>query len=109
IQDDQVVESIIRDKKRELFLGPIQTLTEESFAPTLAGFNYTVVLFYASYPWPQNFQPLASSEFQGNVRCLRRYRRAAREDLFSDADRKPAKAVRKAGNGQRERKKIGKT
>ncbi|XP_078240301.1 thioredoxin domain-containing protein 16 [Pogona vitticeps] len=49
IQDDQVVESVIRDQKRELFLGRIQTLTGESFDLTLADASYTLVLFYASW------------------------------------------------------------
>ncbi|XP_061468523.1 thioredoxin domain-containing protein 16 isoform X2 [Rhineura floridana] len=49
IQDDQVVESVVRDRKHELPLEHIQTLTEESFAPALAETNATVVLFYASW------------------------------------------------------------
>ncbi|XP_053132716.1 thioredoxin domain-containing protein 16 isoform X2 [Hemicordylus capensis] len=48
-QDDQVVESVIRDRKRELPLEHIQTLSEESFRPALAKANHTVVLFYASW------------------------------------------------------------
>ncbi|KAL8168676.1 UNVERIFIED_CONTAM: hypothetical protein K2H54_010631 [Gekko kuhli] len=49
IQDDQVVESIVRDRKHELPLGRIQTLTEDSFSPALAASDYTVLLFYASW------------------------------------------------------------
>ncbi|XP_028579869.2 thioredoxin domain-containing protein 16 isoform X2 [Podarcis muralis] len=49
IQDDEVVESVIRDRKRELPLEHIQTLTEDSFAPALAKTNSTAVLFYASW------------------------------------------------------------
>uniref|UniRef100_A0A8D0BK13 Thioredoxin domain containing 16 n=1 Tax=Salvator merianae TaxID=96440 RepID=A0A8D0BK13_SALMN len=49
IQDDQVVESVIRDRKHELSLEDIQMLTEDSFAPALAMASYAVVLFYASW------------------------------------------------------------
>ncbi|XP_042335797.1 thioredoxin domain-containing protein 16 [Sceloporus undulatus] len=49
IQDDQVVESIIRDRKHELSLENIRTLTEESFGSALTEANHTVVLFYASW------------------------------------------------------------
>ncbi|XP_054827037.1 thioredoxin domain-containing protein 16 [Eublepharis macularius] len=49
IQDDEVVESIIRDRKHELPLQHIQTLTEESFGPALANSGSVVVLFYASW------------------------------------------------------------
>ncbi|XP_060118830.1 thioredoxin domain-containing protein 16 [Heteronotia binoei] len=49
IQDDQVVESVVRDRKHELPLGHIQTLTESSFSPTLAASDYLVLLFYASW------------------------------------------------------------
>ncbi|KAH0620235.1 hypothetical protein JD844_020302 [Phrynosoma platyrhinos] len=49
IQDDQVVESIIRDRKHELSLENIRTLTEESFGSALSEANHTVVLFYASW------------------------------------------------------------
>ncbi|XP_015276838.1 PREDICTED: thioredoxin domain-containing protein 16 [Gekko japonicus] len=49
IQDDQVVESIVRDRKHELPLGHIQTLTEDSFIPALAASDCMVLLFYASW------------------------------------------------------------
>lgn len=48
IQDDQVVEAISRDKKRELPLEQILVLTEETFHSTLLDSARTVVLFYAS-------------------------------------------------------------
>ncbi|XP_077180173.1 thioredoxin domain-containing protein 16 [Paroedura picta] len=49
IQDDQVVESIVRDRKHELPLGRIQTLTEESFSSALAASDWMLLLFYASW------------------------------------------------------------
>ncbi|KAF7251506.1 Thioredoxin domain-containing protein 16 [Varanus komodoensis] len=49
IQDDQVVESVVRDRKRELPLGGVRTLTEDSFGPALAEAGHMVVLFYASW------------------------------------------------------------
>ncbi|XP_032092453.1 thioredoxin domain-containing protein 16 isoform X2 [Thamnophis elegans] len=49
IQDDEVVESAVRDRKRELLLKHIHTLTEESFLSILAETNHTAVLFYASW------------------------------------------------------------
>lgn len=48
IQDDQVVESVIKDRKQNLPLDLIQTLTEESFSPFLAKAGRIMVLFYAS-------------------------------------------------------------
>lgn len=55
IQDDQVVEAVSRDKKRELPLEQILALTEETFHAALLGTARTVVLFYASCEyeiWP---------------------------------------------------------
>ncbi|NXG51325.1 TXD16 protein, partial [Psilopogon haemacephalus] len=49
IQDDQVVEAITRDKKRELPLEKIRVLTEENFYSALLETTRTVVLFYASW------------------------------------------------------------
>ncbi|XP_048340638.1 thioredoxin domain-containing protein 16-like [Sphaerodactylus townsendi] len=49
IQDDEVVESVVRDRKHELSLEHIQTLTEESFSAALANSDFMVVLFYASW------------------------------------------------------------
>ncbi|NWU99263.1 TXD16 protein, partial [Upupa epops] len=49
IQDDQVVEAISRDKKRELPLEQILALTEETFHSALQESTRTVVLFYASW------------------------------------------------------------
>nr|XP_056707115.1 thioredoxin domain-containing protein 16 [Euleptes europaea] len=49
IQDDEVVESIVRDRRHELPLEHILTLTEESFSPTLANSDSVAVLFYASW------------------------------------------------------------
>ncbi|XP_063146600.1 thioredoxin domain-containing protein 16 isoform X2 [Candoia aspera] len=49
IQDDEVVESVVRDRKRELPLEHVHTLTEESFLSILAETNRTAVLFYASW------------------------------------------------------------
>ncbi|XP_054017633.1 thioredoxin domain-containing protein 16 [Dryobates pubescens] len=49
IQDDQVVEAVSRDKKRELPLEKIQVLTEENFSSALLETTRTVVLFYASW------------------------------------------------------------
>uniref|UniRef100_A0A2D4I9B9 Uncharacterized protein n=1 Tax=Micrurus lemniscatus lemniscatus TaxID=129467 RepID=A0A2D4I9B9_MICLE len=49
IQDDEVVESLVRDRKRELPLEHIHTLTEESFLSILGENNHTAVLFYASW------------------------------------------------------------
>uniref|UniRef100_A0A8C0AY11 Thioredoxin domain containing 16 n=1 Tax=Buteo japonicus TaxID=224669 RepID=A0A8C0AY11_9AVES len=49
IQDDQVVEAVSRDKKRELPLEQIRALTEETFHPALLETARTVVLFYASW------------------------------------------------------------
>ncbi|XP_026526613.1 thioredoxin domain-containing protein 16 [Notechis scutatus] len=49
IQDDEVVESVVRDRKRELPWEHIHTLTEESFLSILADTNHTAVLFYASW------------------------------------------------------------
>ncbi|XP_071601259.1 thioredoxin domain-containing protein 16 isoform X2 [Heliangelus exortis] len=49
IQDDQVVEAVARDKKRELPLEQILALEEETFHPTLLETARTVVLFYASW------------------------------------------------------------
>ncbi|NXK92404.1 TXD16 protein, partial [Formicarius rufipectus] len=49
IQDDQVVEAISRDKKRELPLEQVLVLTEETFHSSLSGSPRTVVLFYASW------------------------------------------------------------
>ncbi|XP_010162724.1 thioredoxin domain-containing protein 16, partial [Antrostomus carolinensis] len=48
IQDDQVVEAVSRDKKRELPLEQILVLTEETFHSALLETARTVVLFYAS-------------------------------------------------------------
>lgn len=48
IQDDEVVESVVRDRKRELPLERIHTLAEDSFLSFLAETNHTAVLFYAS-------------------------------------------------------------
>ncbi|KAM9289965.1 LOW QUALITY PROTEIN: thioredoxin domain-containing protein 16 [Cariama cristata] len=48
IQDDQVVEAVSRDKKRELPLEQILVLTEE-FYSALSENAQTVVLFYASW------------------------------------------------------------
>lgn len=55
IQDDQVVEAVSRDKKRELPLEQILILTEETFHSALLETDRTVVLFYASCEyemWP---------------------------------------------------------
>ncbi|NWY67409.1 TXD16 protein, partial [Erithacus rubecula] len=49
IQDDQVVEAVARDKKRELPLEQILVLTEENFHSSLSEAARTVVLFYASW------------------------------------------------------------
>ncbi|XP_042724185.1 thioredoxin domain-containing protein 16 isoform X1 [Lagopus leucura] len=49
IQDDQVVEAVSRDKKRELPLDQILTLTEETFHSAMVEAAQTVVLFYASW------------------------------------------------------------
>ncbi|XP_037994942.1 thioredoxin domain-containing protein 16 isoform X3 [Motacilla alba alba] len=49
IQDDQVVEAVSRDKKRELPLEQILVLTEENFHSSLSEAARTVVLFYASW------------------------------------------------------------
>ncbi|KAK4821873.1 hypothetical protein QYF61_004350 [Mycteria americana] len=49
IQDDQVVEAVARDKKRELPLEQILVLTEETFHSALLETARTVVLFYASW------------------------------------------------------------
>ncbi|XP_014792294.1 PREDICTED: thioredoxin domain-containing protein 16 [Calidris pugnax] len=49
IQDDQVVEAVSRDKKRELPLEQILVLTEETFHSALLEAARTVVLFYASW------------------------------------------------------------
>ncbi|KAF1520580.1 Thioredoxin domain-containing protein 16, partial [Eudyptes sclateri] len=49
IQDDQVVEAVSRDKKRELPLEQILVLTEETFHSALLETARTVVLFYASW------------------------------------------------------------
>lgn len=48
VQDDQVVEAVSRDKKRELPLDQILTLTEETFHSAMLEAAQTVVLFYAS-------------------------------------------------------------
>lgn len=48
IQDDQVVEAVSRDKKRELPLEQILALTEETFHSALLETARTVVMFYAS-------------------------------------------------------------
>ncbi|NWV03103.1 TXD16 protein, partial [Ptilonorhynchus violaceus] len=49
IQDDQVVEAVSRDKKRELPLEQILVLTEENFHSSLSEAAEAVVLFYASW------------------------------------------------------------
>ncbi|OXB72824.1 UNVERIFIED_CONTAM: hypothetical protein H355_011348, partial [Colinus virginianus] len=49
MQDDQVVEAVSRDKKRELPLDQILTLTEETFHSAMVKAAQTVVLFYASW------------------------------------------------------------
>ncbi|NXK38384.1 TXD16 protein, partial [Piprites chloris] len=49
IQDDQVVEAVSRDKKRELPLEHVLVLTEETFRSSLSEAARTVVLFYASW------------------------------------------------------------
>ncbi|XP_074765059.1 thioredoxin domain-containing protein 16 isoform X2 [Athene noctua] len=49
IQDDQVVEAVSRDKKRELPLEQIIVLTEETFHSALMETARMVVLFYASW------------------------------------------------------------
>ncbi|XP_066854729.1 thioredoxin domain-containing protein 16 isoform X3 [Anser cygnoides] len=49
VQDDQVVEAVSRDKKRELPLEQILTLTEETFHSAMLKAAQTVVLFYASW------------------------------------------------------------
>ncbi|NWQ66112.1 TXD16 protein, partial [Neopipo cinnamomea] len=49
VQDDQVVEAVSRDKKRELPLEQVLVLTEETFHPSLSEAARTVVLFYASW------------------------------------------------------------
>ncbi|XP_067151274.1 thioredoxin domain-containing protein 16 isoform X3 [Apteryx mantelli] len=48
IQDDQVVEAVSRDRKRELPLEQILTLTEETFHSAMLEAARMVVLFYAS-------------------------------------------------------------
>ncbi|XP_021256701.1 thioredoxin domain-containing protein 16 isoform X3 [Numida meleagris] len=49
VQDDQVVEAVSRDKKRELPLDQILTLTEDTFHSAMLEAAQTVVLFYASW------------------------------------------------------------
>ncbi|XP_014456788.2 thioredoxin domain-containing protein 16 isoform X1 [Alligator mississippiensis] len=49
VQDDQVVEAIHRDRKRELPLDLIRTLTEETFHGALTETGHTAVLFYTSW------------------------------------------------------------
>ncbi|NWT04610.1 TXD16 protein, partial [Mionectes macconnelli] len=49
IQDDQVVEAVSRDKKRELPLEQVLVLTEETFRSSVSEAARTVVLFYASW------------------------------------------------------------
>uniref|UniRef100_A0A8B9PBM1 Thioredoxin domain containing 16 n=1 Tax=Apteryx owenii TaxID=8824 RepID=A0A8B9PBM1_APTOW len=48
-QDDQVVEAVSRDRKRELPLEQILTLTEETFHSAMLEAARLVVLFYASW------------------------------------------------------------
>uniref|UniRef100_A0A8D0L514 Thioredoxin domain containing 16 n=1 Tax=Sphenodon punctatus TaxID=8508 RepID=A0A8D0L514_SPHPU len=48
VQDDQVVESVYRDRKRELPLELVRVLTEETFNAALTETDHTVVLFYAT-------------------------------------------------------------
>ncbi|XP_062433721.1 thioredoxin domain-containing protein 16 [Rhea pennata] len=49
IQDDQVVEAVSRDRKQELPLEQILTLTEETFHTTMLEAARVVVMFYASW------------------------------------------------------------
>uniref|UniRef100_A0A8C3IC32 Thioredoxin domain containing 16 n=1 Tax=Chrysemys picta bellii TaxID=8478 RepID=A0A8C3IC32_CHRPI len=49
VQDDQVMEAVYRDRKRELPLELIPTLTEETFNAALTETAHMVVLFYASW------------------------------------------------------------
>ncbi|XP_042697306.2 thioredoxin domain-containing protein 16 isoform X2 [Chrysemys picta bellii] len=49
VQDDQVMEAVYRDRKRELPLELIPTLTEETFNAALMETAHMVVLFYASW------------------------------------------------------------
>ncbi|XP_068803643.1 thioredoxin domain-containing protein 16 isoform X2 [Struthio camelus] len=49
IQDDQVMEAVSRDRKQELPLEQILTLTEETFHSAMVEAAQMVVLFYASW------------------------------------------------------------
>nr|XP_014425604.1 thioredoxin domain-containing protein 16 [Pelodiscus sinensis] len=49
IQDDPVMEAVYRDRKWELPLDLIRTLTEETFDAALMASAHTAVLFYASW------------------------------------------------------------
>ncbi|NXA35639.1 TXD16 protein, partial [Eudromia elegans] len=49
VQDDQVVEAVSRDRKEELPLEQILTLTEETFPSATLEAAHVVVLFYASW------------------------------------------------------------
>uniref|UniRef100_A0A8C9ETD0 Thioredoxin domain containing 16 n=1 Tax=Pavo cristatus TaxID=9049 RepID=A0A8C9ETD0_PAVCR len=57
MQDDQVVEAVSRDKKRELPLDQILTLTEETFHSAMLEAAQTVVLFYATFHFLSLFFP----------------------------------------------------
>jgi len=73
IQDDQVVEAVSRDKKRELPLEQILALTEDTFHSALLEATRTVVLFYASCEyeiWPGSpFSKLALLTMLSVPRC----------------------------------------
>uniref|UniRef100_F7A514 Thioredoxin domain containing 16 n=1 Tax=Monodelphis domestica TaxID=13616 RepID=F7A514_MONDO len=49
VQDDQVVETVYRDRKRKLPLELIIELTEETFNSTIKSTSSSIVLFYANW------------------------------------------------------------
>nr|XP_033807884.1 thioredoxin domain-containing protein 16 isoform X2 [Geotrypetes seraphini] len=49
VQDDQVAEAVHRNKKTELALELVPSLTDETFHTVISGADHAVVLFYASW------------------------------------------------------------
>ncbi|NXW50156.1 TXD16 protein, partial [Nyctiprogne leucopyga] len=70
IQDDQVVEAVSRDKKRELPLEQILVLTEETFHSALLETARTVVLFYASLEAAKMIKGLEHLSYEERLREL---------------------------------------
>ncbi|XP_030071240.1 thioredoxin domain-containing protein 16 [Microcaecilia unicolor] len=79
VQDDQVAEAVHRNKKTELVLELVPSLTEKTFHTVIAGTDHAVVLFYASW------EPMSLAVLQSFVEVAMKLKETA-DVLLSRVD-----------------------